>query len=68
MIAENQNSINFSVFFKTGFIIFGKFNTFLLIFYIFINKKINIHRKDLIFDTCKIFIFFNKFSKFDKDI
>ena len=68
MIAENQNSITFTVFFKTGFIIFGKFNTFLLIFYIFINKKINIHRKDLIFDTCKIFIFFNKFSKFDKDI
>ena len=67
MIAENQNSITFTVFFKTGFIFFGKFNTFLLIFYIFINKKIIFHRKDLVFDTGKIFIFINKFSKFDKD-
>ena len=68
MIAENQNSITVTVFFKTGFIFFGKFNAFLLIFYIFINKKLIFHRKDLVFYTGNIFIFFNKFSKFDKDI
>ena len=68
MDAENQNLITVTVFFKTGFIFFDKFNAFLLIFYIFINKKFIFHRKDLVFDTGKIFIFFNKFSKFEKDI
>ena len=68
MNAENQNSITVTVFFKTGFIFFGKFNAFLLIFYIFINKKSIFYRKDLKFETDNVFICFNKFPKFDKDI
>ena len=68
MNAENQNSITVTVFFKTGFIFFGKFYVFLLISYIFIYKKSIFHRKDLKFETNNALICFNKVPKLDKEI